>query len=70
MANFQGMENLLHRLQALMDSDLTTSLKGVIAPTLALSAKDDLLVPWSCSADLASRLPMASTGKWATADMP
>ncbi|PVY83815.1 pyrimidine utilization protein D [Pantoea ananatis] len=57
VANFQGMENLLHRLQALMDYDLTTSLKGVIAPTLALSAKDDLLVPWSCSADLASRLP-------------
>lgn len=57
VAHFQGMENLLHRLQALMDSDLTDSLGQVIAPTLAFSAKDDLLVPWSRSVDLASRLP-------------
>ncbi|MBW1253997.1 pyrimidine utilization protein D [Pantoea allii] len=57
VAHFQGMENLLHRLQALMESDLTASLKEVIAPTLAFSCKDDLLVPWSCSVDLASRLP-------------
>ncbi|MBU9847750.1 pyrimidine utilization protein D [Rahnella ecdela] len=57
VAHFQGMENLLHRLQALMNSDLTGSLGQVIAPTLAFSCKDDLLVPWSRSVDLASRLP-------------
>ncbi|CAM4019118.1 pyrimidine utilization protein D [Rahnella bruchi] len=57
VAHFQGMENLLHRLQALMDSDLTASLVQVIAPTLAFSCKDDLLVPWPRSVDLASRLP-------------
>lgn len=57
VAHFQGMENLLHRLQALLASDLTESLGQVIAPTLAFSCKDDLLVPWSQSADLASRLP-------------
>ncbi|AEX52868.1 putative hydrolase/acyltransferase [Rahnella aquatilis CIP 78.65 = ATCC 33071] len=57
VAHFQGMENLLHRLQALMDSDLTESLGHVITPTLAFSCKDDLLVPWSRSVDLASRLP-------------
>ncbi|NRH24931.1 pyrimidine utilization protein D [Pantoea stewartii] len=58
VAHFQGMENLLHRLQALMTSDLAASLDGVIAPTLALSCKDDLLVPWQRSADLAARLPL------------
>jgi len=57
VAHFQGMENLLHRLQALMNSDLTASLGQVITPTLAFSCKDDLLVPWSRSVDLASRLP-------------
>ena len=57
VAHFQGMENLLHRLQALMASDLTDTLGQVIAPTLAFSCKDDLLVPWMRSADLAARLP-------------
>lgn len=57
VAHFQGMENLLHRLQALMNSDLTASLGQVITPTLAFSCKDDLLVPWSRSVNLASRLP-------------
>ena len=57
VAHFQGMENLLHRLQALMNSDLTASLGQVITPTLAFSCKDDLLMPWSRSVDLASRLP-------------
>ncbi|AVF35253.1 pyrimidine utilization protein D [Rahnella sikkimica] len=56
VAHFQGMENLLHRLQALMNSDLTETLGQVIAPTLAFSCKDDLLVPWMRSADLAERL--------------
>ncbi|MGC6386331.1 pyrimidine utilization protein D [Ewingella sp. S1.OA.A_B6] len=56
VTHFQGMENLLHRLQALMASDLTDNLGQVLAPTLAFSCKDDLLVPWSRSADLAARL--------------
>jgi aminoacrylate hydrolase len=57
VAHFQGMENLLHRLQALMASDLTDTIGELIAPTLAFSCKDDLLVPWMRSADLAARLP-------------
>lgn len=57
VAHFQGMENLLHRLQALMASDLTEQLGSIIAPVLALSSKDDLLVPWHCSASLAAALP-------------
>lgn len=59
VAHFQGMENLLFRLQALMASDLTESLGEINTPTLALSCKDDLLVPWPCSIDLASRIPHA-----------
>lgn len=57
VTHFQGRENLLHRLQALMHSDLNAYLGQVITPTLAFSCKDDLLVPWSRSVDLASRLP-------------
>jgi len=57
VAHFQGMENLLHRLQALMASDLTEQLGNIIAPVLALSSKDDLLVPWHRSASLAAALP-------------
>lgn len=57
VAHFQGMENLLRRLEALMTSDLTDSLSQVIAPVLALSSKDDLLVPWHQSVSLAQALP-------------
>ncbi|MCC3701186.1 pyrimidine utilization protein D [Rouxiella badensis] len=55
--HFQGMENLLHRLQALMSSDLSGSLDILNTPTLAFSCKDDLLVPWHCSTTLAHNLP-------------
>src|SRR5471030_3921 len=57
VAHFQGMENLLHRLQALMSSDLSNALSEIVTPTLALSCKDDLLVPWHCSPTLADGLP-------------
>jgi len=57
VAHFQGMENLMNRLQALMASDLSDSLSSIITPTLAFSCKDDLLVPWHCSAALAQNLP-------------
>src|SRR5471032_3704920 len=43
VSHFQGMENLLRRLQALMASDLTDTLGQVIAPTLAVSCQDALL---------------------------
>jgi len=56
VAHFQGMENLLHRLQALMGSDLTDQLGEIVTPTLVLSCTDDLLVPWHCSATLAAGL--------------
>lgn len=55
--HFQGAENLMHRLQALMGSDLRESLSNITTPTLAFSCKDDLLVPWHCSTTLAKGLP-------------
>jgi len=58
VAHFQGMENLLHRLQALMASDLSDSLDSIVTPTLAFGCRDDLLVPWHCSATLAQGLPL------------
>lgn len=58
VAHFQGAENLLYRLQALMASNLDNSLKNITTPTLAFSCKDDLLVPWHCSATLAHGLPL------------
>lgn len=56
--HFQGMENLLHRLQALMASDLSDSLDSINTPTLAFSCQDDLLVPCHCSTTLARNLPI------------
>ncbi|EIC84736.1 pyrimidine utilization protein D [Serratia sp. M24T3] len=56
--HFQGMENLLHRLQALMAHDLSDSLDSINTPTLAFSCQDDLLVPWHCSSTLARNLPI------------
>ncbi len=57
VAHFQGMENLINRLQALMASDLSDSLSSIYTPTLAFGCKDDLLVPWHCSTALAENLP-------------
>ncbi|MDV5141270.1 pyrimidine utilization protein D [Chimaeribacter arupi] len=57
VAHFQGMENLLHRLEALMAADLRARLPALEAPVLALCARDDLLVPYPCSAALAAALP-------------
>jgi len=57
VAHFQGQDNLLHRLQALMHSDLSEKIGEITTPTLALSCKDDLLVPWLCSMQLAQALP-------------
>ncbi|CNJ30214.1 pyrimidine utilization protein D [Yersinia mollaretii] len=62
VAHFQGMENLLRRLNALMNSDFRAQLAQISTPTLALCATDDLLVPYPCSQALAELLPF---GEWA-----
>lgn len=59
VAHFQGMENLLRRLHALMSADFSASAATITHPVLVIYSRDDLLVPWSCSTQLASALPNA-----------
>lgn len=56
-AHFQGTENLLRRLNALMNTDFRPHLADITTPTLALCSRDDLLVPYHCSHQLAAGLP-------------
>ncbi|MGE6300346.1 pyrimidine utilization protein D [Serratia liquefaciens] len=56
-AHFQGTENLLRRLNALINTDFRPHLVDITTPTLALCARDDLLVPYLCSHQLAESLP-------------
>ena len=60
VAHFQGMENLLRRLHALMQCDFRPYAAQISQPVLAIYSQDDLLVPWSCSPQLAAALPNAS----------
>ncbi|RPD96380.1 pyrimidine utilization protein D [Candidatus Pantoea deserta] len=61
IAHFQGRDNLLRRLNALMRADFTSLAARISQPVLAICSQDDLLVPWSCNAGLASALPNAQT---------
>ena len=59
-AHFQGMENVLRRLHALMNADFRPYAAAITQPVLALCSRDDLLVPWSCSQQLCEALPNAT----------
>lgn len=59
-AHFQGMENLLLRLHALMSADFRSFAAAITQPVLALCSRDDLLVPWVCSQQLCEALPNAT----------
>lgn len=59
IAHFQGRDNLLRRLNALMCADFTAHAARITQPVLAICSQDDLLVPWSCNAQLADALPNA-----------
>lgn len=58
-AHFQGSENLLKRLHALMACDYSVQAPRIHQPVLLLCARDDLLVPWTCSEQLLAALPNA-----------
>lgn len=60
VAHFQGKENLLRRLHALMRTDFRPLAAAITQPVLAICSQDDLLVPWSCSHQLAQALPAGS----------
>lgn len=60
LAHFQGTDNLLRRLQALMKADFRPLAARLDHPVLAICSQDDLLVPWHCSVALQAALPDAS----------
>jgi len=57
LAHFQGSGNLEARLAALQAFYVEDRLEGLRTPLLALAAKDDMLVPWTCSRRLADGAP-------------
>jgi aminoacrylate hydrolase len=61
LAHFQGSENLEKRVAALQAFYLDDRLGEIRTPLLAVAAKDDVLVPWTCTPAYADRIPTAST---------
>lgn len=57
LAHFQGSENLLRRLTALKNADFSNQAQHIRCPTLIICSRDDLLVPWTCSAALQAAIP-------------
>ncbi|KOC88965.1 pyrimidine utilization protein D [Winslowiella iniecta] len=63
VAHFQGTENLLRRLHALMNTNFTQRTQQIAQPVLLVCSQDDLLVPWTCSETLSHALPAATLKK-------
>lgn len=57
IAGFQGRENMLARINALLAFDIDDRLSEITAPVLVSASADDMLVPSLCSERLAARLP-------------
>jgi aminoacrylate hydrolase len=55
--HFPPVETVLRRIEAIETFDLTGRLSAVAAPALVIAARDDILVPHTCSATLADDLP-------------
>jgi aminoacrylate hydrolase len=60
LAHFQGVETLETRIAALQAFYIDDRLGEIKTPVLALAAKDDMLVPWTCSPAYADRLAKGS----------
>jgi aminoacrylate hydrolase len=56
LAHFQGSENLEARVAALQAFYLDDRLGEIRTPLLALAARDDVLVPWTCTPAYADRI--------------
>jgi len=59
-AHFQGRDNLLKRLHALMACDYSDRAGRITQQVLLLCSRDSLLVPWTCSQRLQAALPHAT----------
>ena len=60
LSGFQGINNLLRRIEALLLFDATSKLDALRLPVLLSAAHDDVLVPCSQSEELAAHLPDAT----------
>jgi aminoacrylate hydrolase len=60
LAHFQGSDNLEKRVAALQAFYLDDRLAEIRTPVLAIAAKDDVLVPWTCTPAYADRIPSAT----------
>lgn len=60
LAHFQGEGNLRARIAALRSFDVELALPNISVRTLISAAKDDVLVPWTASLQLAKLLPFAT----------
>jgi aminoacrylate hydrolase len=56
LAHFQGSENLEKRVTALQAFFLDDRLAEIRTPLLAIAARDDVLVPWTCTPAYAERI--------------
>jgi aminoacrylate hydrolase len=60
LAHFQGSDNLEMRVAALQAFYLDDRLDEISTPILAIAAKDDVLVPWTCTPAYADRIASAA----------
>lgn len=60
LASFPGADIVEARVAALQAFHIADRLAGLSTPILALAAMDDMLVPWTCSRDLAEGAPNAA----------
>lgn len=60
LAGFQGRDNMLARINALLAFDIDARLGEIACPVLVSVSADDMLVPSLCSRRLAERLPDAT----------
>ena len=60
LAHFQGSDNLEKRVAALQAFYLDDRLGEIRTPVLAMAARDDALVPWTCTPAYADRIESAT----------
>lgn len=60
LASFQGRENMLARINALLAFEVDDRLGQIACPVLVSASADDMLIPALCSHRLAERLPNAT----------